>query len=214
MVAYAFNTVDIDQSGSIDKKELYTGLLLIHLKIASYGAGPAACRPASKEYVDGMFDMLDEDKNGTLNNEEFTTLMTILCSQLTTRIILQLSMTLIIVPIMAQYIVDFFQFVAVVVTKILIKIDDAEVITEMIMRFLSRCWDGVLMFTPPIIQSAMDSVSDAVGDGLMDAMPLTVMSCLLGMIIVPWMLFKCDEFYNKVAIRKSMVPTKKIPKLD
>lgn len=40
----AFDIVDADGSGEVDEKELYSGLLLIHLKLGCY-AGPAACRP-------------------------------------------------------------------------------------------------------------------------------------------------------------------------
>ncbi len=43
MSAQAFDLVDQDGSGSVDEKELYSGLLLIHLKLGSY-AGPAACK--------------------------------------------------------------------------------------------------------------------------------------------------------------------------
>ena len=39
----AFNLIDADGSGEVDEKELYSGLLLIHLKLGTY-AGPAACR--------------------------------------------------------------------------------------------------------------------------------------------------------------------------
>lgn len=39
----AFDLVDQDGSGCVDEKELYSGLLLIHLKLGSY-AGPAACK--------------------------------------------------------------------------------------------------------------------------------------------------------------------------
>ena len=43
MSKWAFETVDADGSGEVDEKELYSGLLLIHLKLGSY-AGPAACK--------------------------------------------------------------------------------------------------------------------------------------------------------------------------
>jgi hypothetical protein len=43
MIANAFELVDQDGSGTIDEKELYSGLLLIHLKLGTY-AGPAACK--------------------------------------------------------------------------------------------------------------------------------------------------------------------------
>jgi hypothetical protein len=40
---WAFDVVDSDQSGQVDEQELYSGLLLIHLKLGTY-AGPAACK--------------------------------------------------------------------------------------------------------------------------------------------------------------------------
>ena len=49
MISSSFDMVDQDGSGSVDEKELYSGLLLIHLKMGVY-AGPAACKvrlPAS-----------------------------------------------------------------------------------------------------------------------------------------------------------------------
>ena len=39
----AFDAIDADGSGEVDEKELYSGLLLIHLKLGSM-AGPAACK--------------------------------------------------------------------------------------------------------------------------------------------------------------------------
>lgn len=43
MIQSSFELVDQDGSGTIDEKELYSGLLLIHLKLGTY-AGPAACK--------------------------------------------------------------------------------------------------------------------------------------------------------------------------
>lgn len=39
LVKWAFNICDTDKSGTIDKAELYTGVLLVHLKIASKSNG-------------------------------------------------------------------------------------------------------------------------------------------------------------------------------
>lgn len=66
MVDKAFVVIDADGSGEIDKKELYAGLILIHLRLAAY-VGAAACRPASKEYVEEIFDSLDKDGTGKKN---------------------------------------------------------------------------------------------------------------------------------------------------
>jgi hypothetical protein len=199
LVSYTFDIIDSDKSGSIDKKELYTGLIMIHLKLAAY-AGPAACRPASKEYVDNMFDTLDQDRNGTLDKEEFTILMTILCSQILSRVILQISMTVVVVPIMSQYLIDFMKDVYGWICLGLAKIDDVEVMSEYAMKLFMRCWEE---FTPPIIQNFLATCYENLSEGLMDGMPLTLMSCLLGCMLVPWLIYKSDEFYNNLASRKS-----------
>ena len=94
---WAFKTIDADGSGQVDKKELYTGLLMIHLKLATY-AGPAACRPATREYCEKIFDQMDVDKSGELDREEFTEVMQIVCAQVFTRVAIQWTMTLMIVP--------------------------------------------------------------------------------------------------------------------
>jgi len=94
---WAFKTIDADGSGEVDKKELYTGLLMIHLKLATY-AGPAACRPATREYCEKIFDQMDVDKSGELDREEFTEVMQIVCAQVFTRVAIQWTMTLMIVP--------------------------------------------------------------------------------------------------------------------
>ena len=54
---WAFDVVDTDGSGSVDEKELYAGLLLIHLKLGSY-AGPAACKVGSNEITFARTDHL------------------------------------------------------------------------------------------------------------------------------------------------------------
>lgn len=100
---WAFKTIDADGSGQVDKKELYTGLLMIHLKLATY-AGPAACRPATREYCEKIFDQMDVDKSGELDREEFTEVMQIVCAQVFTRVTIQWTMTLMIVPMSKLFI--------------------------------------------------------------------------------------------------------------
>jgi hypothetical protein len=43
MIDSSFLLVDQDGSNDVDEKELYSGLLLIHLKLGTY-AGPSACK--------------------------------------------------------------------------------------------------------------------------------------------------------------------------
>lgn len=208
LVDYSYDVIDSDGSGTIDKKELYAGLILIHLNLAAY-VGPAACRPATREYVDEMFDILDQDQNGTLDKEEFKILMTILCSQIASRVFLQLSMALMIVPFISKYLVDLIQITIGYIGMVLKEIDDNEVISEYLMGLLENCWNVIKLMTPPILQRCFLSIYENVE---IDTMPLTVISCLLGCMIVPWLLYKCDEFHNSVASRESLVKKKNVKK--
>jgi Ca2+-binding EF-hand superfamily protein len=85
---WAFDAVDADGSGSVDEKELYSGLLLIHLKLGCY-AGPAACRPVDRQRVHDVFVKMDVDQSGSLDREEFLHVMMVLCSNVVTRVMVQ-----------------------------------------------------------------------------------------------------------------------------
>jgi len=104
MVIKTFHDIDVDNSGTIDREELYTGLLLIHLKLATY-VGPAATKVLSREQVYSIFDALDMDSTGSLNEEQFMYVMTILCSQIASRIAITTGLTLFIIPFMTRFIV-------------------------------------------------------------------------------------------------------------
>lgn len=84
----AFAVVDADGSGEVDEKELYSGLLLIHLKLGCY-AGPAACRPVDRARVHQVFETMDVDDSGSLDKEEFREVMMVLCSNIFTRVLIQ-----------------------------------------------------------------------------------------------------------------------------
>lgn len=101
LVKWAFTVCDTDKTGSIHKDELYTGVLLVHLKIAKY-AGGAACFPASRETIDKLFDASDVDKSGTIDEDEFQKIMVVCCGQILSRVVLYLAMLLFIVPTLAH----------------------------------------------------------------------------------------------------------------
>lgn len=89
----AFAGVDADGSNSIDEKELYSGLLLIHLKLGTY-AGPAACRPLGRERCHAIFVKMDADESGHLDKDEFQKVMSVLFGNVVLRVIAQWSLTL------------------------------------------------------------------------------------------------------------------------
>jgi len=94
---WAFKLCDTSESGSVSKGELYTGLLLVYLKIAKY-AGPAACYPPTREVVETLFDTCDIDQSGYIDEEEFVMIMVVLSSQLTWRILTFYTLIIMLVP--------------------------------------------------------------------------------------------------------------------
>lgn len=197
LVKYTFDTVDTDKSGTIDENELYAGLLLIHLQLAAY-AGPAACRPVTRENVGKIFRVLDWDQSGTLDQEEFMVAMTMLTSHILTRVIVQLCLTLALVPILAQYILDLSSSFA----GILYMVDDAVHLTDNLYWCLNTTSD---FFIPPGLKnfsvSAGEKMDAMIPDDVYDTLPMTIVSCILGMLLVPWMLVQIDGMYHGIAVR-------------
>jgi hypothetical protein len=90
---WAFQVIDTDKTNSVDETELYSGLLLIHLKLGTY-AGPAACRPLGRERCHAVFQKMDLDGSGTLDFDEFQQVMSVLFSNILLRVIAQWSLTI------------------------------------------------------------------------------------------------------------------------
>jgi len=103
LVQWSFDNMDPKKTGYVDKKDLYSGLLLIHLNLGKF-AGIAACKPANSEYVYSVFDDLDVDCLGTLDRCQYQNAMDILSSQILRRVALQWSIMILIVgAVMLQY---------------------------------------------------------------------------------------------------------------
>jgi len=203
LVQYVFNSVDGDGSEKICKEELYCGLIMIHLKLAAY-VGPAACRVATREYVYEIFHVLDRDQSGYLDRQEFGIVMAIFGSQILTRVVVQLGMTLLIVPIAAQYVLDIWNDLVKLFKIILREIDAAGLITERMFHFF-----GVVLnfIVPAGIKNGVLAVKRVIGEYVLgdiyDAMPLTIISVVLGMLLVPWMLYQIDEFHSRIAEKRN-----------
>jgi Ca2+-binding EF-hand superfamily protein len=197
-VDWAFKSIDIDKSGRVDKKELYSGLVLIHLKLAAY-LGPAACRPATREYVEEIFEALDEDESGELDKEEFSKVITMLISQMTTRVILQLSMTLVIVPMIAGYVFNCICVGYKYVRHIISNMNQFDKISSKISIMME---ENIYSRMPDAVVAASAIIQAKVGNiltkELMETLPITIIGVLLGMLLVPWAFLKCDAIIEKM----------------
>lgn len=202
MVDWAFDAVDVDQSGLVDKKELYSGLILIHLKLASY-LGPAACRPASRTHVYEIFDLIDFDHSGNLNRVEFGTVMLLFSSQIITRVVLHILMAIIIVPFLSKYIVVSLVRFNTFTTQVFSEVNEVKIVKEAIYRcaknvFVFLLPDGMLQF----VLKAKMFVQQFLTDESTDTVILTMIGILIGMILLPWIFSQCDEIYESLAKQK------------
>mmetsp|Transcript_21521 Transcript_21521/g.26624 ORF Transcript_21521/g.26624 Transcript_21521/m.26624 type:complete len:215 (-) Transcript_21521:32-676(-) len=209
MTDWAFDVVDTDKSGDVDKKELYAGLLLIHINLATY-AGPAACKPMTREMVDEVFDKMDVDSSGTLNRGEFQEVMMILCSQIFSRVIMQWSLTLLIVPMVAQYCLDLAFNVIECMQRYATQMDVLVEMTSFLygrilqmIATVSILWD---QYSPPLIKKIMGhakDVIDIIPDDVWETFPVTLVSCIMGCMVVPYTILRIDGFFSSLADKKS-----------
>ncbi len=199
----AFSVIDCDKSGQVDKQELYTGLLLIHLRLAAF-VGPAACRPVTKDQADTLFDLMDVDHSGTLSEKEFEEVMIVLCSSIVSRVLLLFSMTIFLIPILARNTVSLLlQLYA----------------QESLKSFVTTSWNTfannpiffkitsqnqnklshILYSTYTTCGNATYFVLTKIPRTVLDTMPFTLVSSILGSLLVPWCLLKMDAFFETMA---------------
>jgi Ca2+-binding EF-hand superfamily protein len=84
----AFAVVDADESGEVDEKEIYSGLLLIHLSWDVMRDRPRVVLSIDNEFTP-FFKKMDVDHSGTLDQDEFREVMMVLCSNIFTRVLVQ-----------------------------------------------------------------------------------------------------------------------------
>jgi hypothetical protein len=200
----AFEAVDMDGSGAVDEKELYSGLLLIHLKLGMY-AGPAACRPLSRERCKEFFKKMDRDGSGTLDQAEFNLVMAVLFGNVLIRVLTQWSMTLIIVPLVANLILDGIQASIIGIWDLITNLDEHSSVADRIEMSLESSWQCLVTTTPaPLLRFVADlhDLLSFVPDSVWESIPLTFLSTVLGLVVVPWLLLQIDGFFQKMADRR------------
>jgi hypothetical protein len=201
----SFELVDVDGSGTVDVTELYSGLLLIHLKLGMY-AGPAACRPLDRVRVAAVFARFDSNDSGHLDRDEFRQVMLVLFSNVVLRVLVQWSMTILIVPLVAQVLLDGIYAAVALCYRIVVNLDEYSSLANSIELSVEAAWAWILLQTPPSVLDVMDRGGDLwekVPDSVWNSIPLTLLSTLLGVLVVPNLIFRVDEFFQYLAARNS-----------
>jgi Ca2+-binding EF-hand superfamily protein len=178
----AFAVVDADESGEVDEKELYSGLLLIHLKLGCY-AGPAACRPVDRQRVRAVFQKMDVDHSGTLDRDEFREVMMVLCSNIFTRVLVQWSMTLMIVPLVAQYMLNALYLIHATFWNVVTDLDEYSPVMDNIELAIESARDAIASKLPRVLVATYHLIMkllDKVPTSVWNTVPWTLLSCVLG----------------------------------
>ena len=253
----AFETIDQDGSGSIDEKELYSGLLLIHLKLGSY-AGPAACKvsffrftlfglvawpyssfifltltiltqPVDREKCRSIFLKMDADGSGSLDKEEFQAVMMVLFGNVMMRVAFQYACTLLIVPFIAKVFLDLVLQLSYKAYEFVSTLDEHSEYADVIGTTILEVWTNAIEYwgawlspfvaqasdfwsanvPPTVIETLSEILSsatttlqgclDAIPDSVWATIPLTLISTILSMMIIPWSLMKIDDYFQAVA---------------
>jgi hypothetical protein len=235
----AFDIVDADGSGAVDSNELYSGLLLIHLKLGTY-AGPAACRPLSRECCQATFEKFDVDRSGTLDRVEFRHVMQVLFANVVFRVAVQWAMTLMsmfslvllhamvisisltlvrvaffslfdfffkpVVPFLAQTILDGIISIVAEISEAIASLDEHSNLANSTEIFLESTASWCVDQTPePFVHltSQISYVFKQIPEAVWSAVPLTILSTILGICVVPWTIFQIDDFFQRIADRRS-----------
>lgn len=199
----AFERIDVDNSGTVDKKELYSGILLVHLNLGMY-LGPAACKPLDREKCSSIFEKMDVDRSGTLGKEEFRNVMIFLSGNVLLRVVVQWTATVTLVPIVAQHALNWIYYACGQAYETISTLDDRfllanwiEIVMKASFQFVLRCLPGSIL----LIFSAIDDFIQDLPTSGWNAVPLALVSSILGIAVVPWIIFQIDDLFQWLASR-------------
>jgi len=147
-VSKAFDVCDDSGEGIVDENELYTGVLMVHLKLAKH-AGHSACFPPTRAVCDRYFAEADRDRSGGLDREEFHYIVEILCANILTRMFVYYLVLILCVPVLATFVVN------------LCRIPDDTYFQLVVRALLSAL---VMFLIMPLIWNIIDGRSKVAGD--------------------------------------------------
>jgi len=99
-----FDSVDVDKSGTVDVKEVYSMVLLIYLYVAQYTTINKRTIPTVAQ-VEELYKKVDVDNSGTLDYEEFEAMAILEVQAVSARISTQLVCQLALAPLVASGVV-------------------------------------------------------------------------------------------------------------
>jgi len=135
-------------------------------------------QPPPRAVVDQLFEASDDDHSGGIDQEEFTSIMVILCSQITSRIAVYYGILILLVPYIASMILTILDFVGVDATFLKV--------------------DSLFEYYAP---SFMLWMVDVVPDSTWETLPNQIISLMLFFLVIPTMFNYIDEKSRSMAER-------------
>jgi hypothetical protein len=172
-------------------------------------------QPISREQCHTMFLKMDEDHSGHLNREEFEAVMMVLFGNVMVRVALQYILTLLLVPMIAQYLLNEYARLVEVIYCIIATLDEQHPLFNAIELTLEHTWKTAIDFWSPmipvVVNRAFDKVQgflSAVPDSVWNTIPVTLLSTVMTLTLVPWTLIKIDDFFQRIADRSNAAKAK------
>mmetsp|Transcript_14993 Transcript_14993/g.34761 ORF Transcript_14993/g.34761 Transcript_14993/m.34761 type:complete len:247 (+) Transcript_14993:31-771(+) len=141
LVCTVFDSMDDSEDGVIDEAELYSGLLLVHLKLAKF-VGPSACFPPDRKACGRLFADADRNNSGGLDRNQFHWIMGVMCAEVFLRMLVHYVFLILVVPVLASSLISF------------VGIPRDTYLALAIQQALSM---GVFFLAIPIVWSAIDA---------------------------------------------------------
>ena len=115
------------------------------------------------------------------------------------------SMTLVIVPLVAQYILNILHYIHTTFWNIVMNLDEyspvmdkLELVIEHMRDYIASKLPRFVMGTFHVIQLGLNKVPTSVWN----TVPLTLISCMLACLAVPYIIFKVDDYFQELAEQK------------
>lgn len=155
---------------------------------------------------------MDADQSGSLDKEEFEAVMMVLFGNVMTRVAIQYACTLLIVPMIAQALLDGLYWLSGKTYEQITTLDEHYDLANTLELTLENAWAQATEFwqekVPGTLQEGAGAAGaqlqewiDLVPDSVWNTIPLTLLSTVLSLMLIPWSLLKIDAFFQALADR-------------
>jgi hypothetical protein len=114
-------------------------------------------------------------------------------------------MTLMIVPLVAQYLLNALYLIHATFWNVVTDLDEYSPVMDNIELAIESARDAIASKLPRVLVATYHLIMkllDKVPTSVWNTVPLTLLSCVLGCLAVPYMIFKIDDYFQEVAEKK------------